>query len=203
MQGMIQAVLFDYGGVLAEEGFREGLKAIGKRNGLDPDAFFGTVDTLIYETGYLVGAADEAAFWDAVRNRTGIGGSDSELRDEILKRFVLRPEMIAEVDAVRAQCIVVAMLSDQTNWLEELDRSTNLFRHFDRVFNSFRIHKSKRDAAVFREVCGVLGVQPGSTLFVDDNIGHVKRAQGEGLQTILFESIAGFQQQIRTYIPLG
>jgi FMN phosphatase YigB (HAD superfamily) len=26
---MIKAVLFDFGGVLAEEGFREGLKAIG------------------------------------------------------------------------------------------------------------------------------------------------------------------------------
>jgi putative hydrolase of the HAD superfamily len=37
---MIKAVLFDFGGVLAEEGFREGLKAIGVKNGLDPDDFF-------------------------------------------------------------------------------------------------------------------------------------------------------------------
>jgi hypothetical protein len=35
----IQAVLFDYGGVLAEEGFREGLKNIARWHGLDPEAF--------------------------------------------------------------------------------------------------------------------------------------------------------------------
>ncbi len=34
---VIKAVLFDFGGVLAEEGFREGLKSIGRKNGLDPE----------------------------------------------------------------------------------------------------------------------------------------------------------------------
>ena len=32
--------LFDYGGVLAEEGFTEGLKAIAFKNGIDQDDFF-------------------------------------------------------------------------------------------------------------------------------------------------------------------
>jgi hypothetical protein len=31
---MIRAVVFDFGGVLAEEGFREGLKSITRKNGL-------------------------------------------------------------------------------------------------------------------------------------------------------------------------
>jgi putative hydrolase of the HAD superfamily len=37
---MINAVVFDFGGVLAEEGFMEGLKAIARKNGLNPDEFF-------------------------------------------------------------------------------------------------------------------------------------------------------------------
>ena len=32
----IQAVLFDFGGVIAEEGFRKGLSYIALLNGLDP-----------------------------------------------------------------------------------------------------------------------------------------------------------------------
>jgi hypothetical protein len=36
---MVKAIVFDFGGVLAEEGFKEGLKAIGKKNELDPDVF--------------------------------------------------------------------------------------------------------------------------------------------------------------------
>ncbi len=196
MQNVIRVVLFDFGGVVAEEGFYQGLLEIGKKNGLDSESFFQAVDALIYETGYLTGRADEAAFWNAVRKRTGIRGTDAGLRKDILKRFVLRPDMLAHADRLRSKGFIVAMLSDQTNWLEEIDLETGLFRHFDRVFNSFRIHKSKRDASVFTDVCSALGVTTEETLFVDDNINHIKRAQGEGLRTIHFVSIDDFDRQV-------
>ena len=196
MLNVIRAVLFDFGGVIADEGFLQGLQAIGRANGLDPDAFFRMVDKLIYETGYLIGKVDEALFWNAVRCKTGVRVTDAELRNEIQKRFVLRPEMLASVDWIRSKGLIVAMLSDQTDWLEEIDQETGLFRHFDRVFNSFRIHKSKRDATVFGDVCAALGVRPEETLFVDDNINHIKRAQGQGLQTIHFVGIDDYKKRV-------
>ena len=52
---MIKTVIFDFGGVLAEEGFREGLLEIARKNGLDTNAFFTEVDSLIEKTGYLTG----------------------------------------------------------------------------------------------------------------------------------------------------
>src|SRR5450756_2758808 len=143
MHEVIKAVLFDFGGVIAGEGFFKGLQAIGRESGLDPDEFFRTVDALIYETGYLIGNADEAFFWNTVRKRTGLRRTDAELRDEIVKRFSPRPEMISSADLLRSKGFIVAMLSDQTNWLDEIDQETGLFRHFDRIFNSYRIHKSK------------------------------------------------------------
>jgi HAD superfamily hydrolase (TIGR01509 family) len=201
MQNLITTVLIDFGGVLAEEGFLEGLRALGRKNGLDPDEFFKTVDALIYETGYLTGRADEAIFWSAVRKRTGIGGTDQDLRAEILDRFVLRPDMLALMDSLRGRGIVVAMLSDQTNWLEEIDRSTSLFSHFDRVFNSYRMKKSKRDASVFDYVCALLEVEPRKALFVDDNINHIARAQERGLRTIHFVSMEDYKNQLKNYFP--
>jgi putative hydrolase of the HAD superfamily len=201
MLNTITTVLIDFGGVLAEEGFLEGLWALGEKNGLDPASFFKTVDSLIYETGYLTGNADEAEFWNAVRKHTGISGDDGNFRAEILERFVLRPDMIAQVDRLRSMGVLVAMLSDQTNWLEEVDRATSLFRHFDRVFNSFRMHKSKRDASVFGDVCAQLGAEPGRVLFVDDNIDHIARAQGQGLRTIRFVTMEDFNNQLKRYFP--
>jgi putative hydrolase of the HAD superfamily len=200
MQKVIKAILFDFGGVIAEEGFWNGLRVIGMENGIDPDEFFRMVDALIYETGYLIGNTDEALFWNTVRSKTGIHGTDAELRNEILKRFVLRPGMIASVDLLRSKGLIVAMLSDQTNWLDLLDRQTELFHHFDTIFNSFRLHKSKRDASVFKDVCAALGVQTGETLFVDDNINHIERAQGQGLKTIHFTGIDEYKRQIRNLI---
>jgi HAD superfamily hydrolase (TIGR01509 family) len=197
---MLKALLFDFGGVLAEEGFREGLKAIGEKNGLDPDRFFSLADTLIFDTGYLTGRAGEAAYWDALRERTGITGSNEELREDILKRFILRPGMVAAVDRLRSQGFMVAMLSDQTNWLDELDRETTLSRHFDKVFNSFKLHKSKRDASVFRDVCGALGVKTGEALFIDDNIDHIRRAADAGLHTIHFTSLDDFEKRLTCFV---
>ena len=193
---MLKALLFDFGGVLAEEGFREGLKAIARKNRLDPNRFFPLADTLIFDTRYLTGGADEAVYWNELRKKTGIAGSDRELRQEVLKRFILRPGMIAVVDRLKAQGFLVAMLSDQTNWLDELDRETSLSGHFDRVFNSFTLHKSKRDASVFRDVCDALGVEPGEALFVDDNMNHIQRAAGAGLHTIRFTTFGDFEKKL-------
>lgn len=196
MQNEIKAILFDFGGVIAEEGFWKGLRAIATGNGIDPDKFFMTVDALIYETGYLIGNTDEASFWNAVRSKTGIYGTDAELRNEILKRFNLRTDMISSVDLLRSKEFIVAMLSDQTNWLDEIDRQTALFNHFDAIFNSYHRHKSKRDSSVFGDVCSALGVQAYETLFVDDNINHIERAQGQGLQTIHFVSNSDYGERI-------
>ncbi len=197
----ITTILIDFGGVIAEEGFRDGLRAIGSRSGLDPEVFFKTVDGLIFETGYLLGTADEAAFWNAVRSRTGISDDDEALRREILDRFTPRPEMLSIVDRLRCRGITVAMLSDQTDWLEELDRTAGLYRHFDRVFNSFRTGKSKRDASVFTDVCRELGVEPRHALFVDDNGKHIERARSRGLQTIHFTGIGDFKCRLATLLP--
>lgn len=197
---IIKAVLFDFGGVIAEEGFFEGLQAIGKQNGLDPKVFFTVVDSLIYETGYLIGTAGEPEFWNAVRSRTGITGDDESLKEEILQRFVIRPDMLLAADSLRNRGVRVAMLSDQTNWLDEIDERTLLFRHFDRVFNSYHIHKSKRDASVFADVCSALDTLHEQALFIDDNINHIIRAQHQGLQTIHFTTRDDFKKQLQDYL---
>lgn len=196
----IRTVLLDFGGVVAEEGFHAGLLVIGAKNGLEPDRFFRDVERIIMESGYLTGQATEGAFWDAVRKETGITGSDQELRQEILRRFALRPAILDAADRLRRDGFTVAMLSDQTNWLEEIDSRTGLFKHFERVFNSYRSHKSKRDASVFIDVCEALGEEPANVLFVDDNTGHIERAAARGLQVHHFTTTDAF---LRTMEQLG
>jgi putative hydrolase of the HAD superfamily len=199
---MIKAVVFDFGGVLAEEGFRGGLKAIGKKNGLDPDGFYAVASELVYQTGYVTGMAVESEFWKAVREKTGIGGLDEELRSEILQRFVLRSGMLEYVEKLRASGFVTAILSDQTNWLDEIDEKTPLFSRFDYVFNSFKLKKGKRDASVFRDICSTMALRPDEVLFIDDNVDNVKRALGAGLNAFHFMDIGSFQSKISAFIEI-
>lgn len=192
----IKGVILDYGGVLAEEGFRLGLKAIGEANGLSPEVFFKMAAEAVYECGYVVGATDEHIYWDLLRRKTGIKGSDEQFRKEILDRFVLRDWMIQTVRKLKERGLNIAILSDQTQWLDELDARDGFFREFDAVFNSFHLGKGKNDPEVFSEVAAELGMKPAQLLFVDDNPGHIERARSRGLNAILFTDKNSFLAKI-------
>jgi putative hydrolase of the HAD superfamily len=193
---MLKTILFDFGGVIAEEGFRDGLMEIATRNRLDPGKFYRIGDELIYQSGYLTGNAGEADYWAGLRAKTGIRGSDGELREVILSRFIVRPNMLACVDFLRSKGFSAVMLSDQTNWLDEINRREDLFRHFDSVYNSIHTHWSKRDESTFTKICAILGVKPEESVFIDDNKRHIQRAASAGLLTIHFTSRNDFEKQL-------
>jgi putative hydrolase of the HAD superfamily len=200
---MIRVVLFDFGGVLAAEGFREGLKAIARRHGRDPEPFFETGRDLVYSTGYATGNAGEAEYWEALRMATGISLPDEELREEILGRFILNPEMMNVVQELKREGYAVGILSDQTNWLEELDRKYRFLRHFDPVFNSFHLHKSKKDPTLFEEVSKAMGRNPEEVLFIDDSEEHVGRASSRGLKCIHFRGMEQFRRDLDRILDQG
>lgn len=194
----ISTILFDYGGVLAEEGFRDGLLEIARSSGLRDQQFFDMAADSVYETGYVTGDASEGYFWDVVRKRSGIGMSDEVMRKHIISRFVLRPEMLSLVKLLRQKRFKVMVLSDQTNWLKELDERDGFFREFDQVFNSYDLGKGKKDVTLFSDILNKLGVEPQHVLFVDDNAGHTNRAQTVGLKTITFKDVPSLLDELRS-----
>ncbi len=184
----ITTILFDYGGVLAEEGFTLGLEVMARENRLDPAEFFRTGAEAIYSCGYVTGKATEQAYWELLRSRTGIKGEDRALTETILSHFILRPRMLGAVRALRKQGLNPVILSDQTDWLDRLNARQPFFQEFSRVFNSFHLGKTKREPSLFTDVLATLKVEPGQALFVDDNPGHIARAAALGLKTHLFLS---------------
>ncbi len=192
----ITAIFFDFGGVIADEGFKQGLMAIGSRLNLEPRKFFEIAEDAIYETGYVVGRVLEADYWSDVRQKTGVTISDLDMRMEILSRFKLRPWMLRTVDTLRLKGYFVALLSDQTNWLDELDARSHFCGRFDAVFNSYYLGKGKKDVSIFSDVASVLGIVPESCLFIDDNPGNIVRASSLTYKTILFSSREFFFQEL-------
>jgi len=197
----VEAIIFDFGGVLAEEGFRNGLFAIARRNGLEPESFARTGFELVYDVGYVLGRADERTFWRALRERTRISDPDSTLRYDILSHFRLRPWMLDLVRELKQNGMCLAILSDQTNWLDELDGRDDFFRWFDHVFNSYHQGKSKKEISLFKDVLSYIGVHAGQALFVDDHESHIKRAEAIGLNTILYLDRERFEADLALFCP--
>jgi putative hydrolase of the HAD superfamily len=185
-QGPIRAVVFDFGGVLVEEGFREGLYDLARQQGLDPQAVHQAASDAIYESGYILGQGSVEEFWQILQSKTGIAGDLNSLFLAIAARFAVRPRMFAMVRALRGRGYLTAILSDQTDWLERLDEALHFFQDFDRVYNSFHLSKGKRDATVFADVAKDLGLAPEQIVFIDDDPGNVERARSRGLKALLF-----------------
>lgn len=180
----IKAILFDYGGVLAEEGFRNGLLAIAREQALDVDTMPFDAMQAVYDSGYVLGHGDVHDFWALLRQRTGLQGDDELLTQRILDGFVLRPWMIALARQLREQGYRTGILSDQTNWLDWLNARDHFYDAFDVIFNSYTMGKGKRDPGLFDEIAQRLGLSASEVLFVDDSEENIQRAKTAGWQTI-------------------
>ena len=195
----IKAIMFDFGGVLAEEGFKNGLMVIARGKGLSPEAFFESAAAAVYDSGYVLGKADESAYWNMVKEKTGIDGTDEELRCEILEHFQLRPWMFQVVRRLRQHGYIVGILSDQSQWLDDLDRQYEFFKEFDFVFNSYHLGKGKKDPTLFDDIAAKLRANGSEILFIDDNEGNIERAQSKGWNTIRYRNREDFLSEMEEF----
>ena len=196
----ISVVLFDYGGVLADEGFRNGLVALAKEQDLDVAAMPAEGTKAVYDSGFVLGRGTAADFWALMRERTGLKGDDDVLTDRILSGFVLRPWIIEQVQQLHEQGYVTGILSDQTDWLDSLNKKDHFFDAFDQVFNSYYRGKGKQDSSLFTDVATELGMSPGEILFVDDDAGNVARARDMGMQSLQFVDKESFLPELKQRI---
>ena len=196
----IKAVLLDFGGVLAEEGFSKGLMAIAQEQNLDVDSMPIAAMNAVYDSGFVLGRGTASDFWTLLRERTGLDGDEDILTRRILDGFVVRPWMIELVRRLRDQGYITGILSDQTDWLDRLDEKYRFKGEFDHIFNSYYLGKGKQDPSLFAEIAAVLVLPPSAILFVDDNAGNVARADDEGFRVIHYVDRVSFTEQLSSFL---
>ena len=187
MNRQIRAVYFDLGGVYYTEGFREGLFAIARKHDLIEEEFYQTATEVIFNTGYVQGKVSETKFWEQLAKDAGIDESLITEREIILAAFKPLPGMPELAARVREK-IPIGLLTDQCNWLYELDDRDNLLTAFDTVVNSYEEGYTKRDMEIFRIACERLALLPGELAFFDDNPDNIDRANEFGIRAFLFEN---------------
>ncbi len=182
----IRAVLFDYGGVIAEEGFYNGLIDLAEKQSLNVHSMPEEGMKAVYDSGFVLGHGTAADFWALLRKRTGLEGDDDFLTDLIINGFQIRHWVVELVRRLRSKGYVVGILSDQTHWLNELDSRDHFYHEFDHIYNSYDLGKGKRDPSLFTDVVNDLKLQPAEVLFIDDSEKNVQTAREMGLRAILY-----------------
>ena len=199
-QPSMRAVLLDFGGVVADEGFREGLTYLARHHGQDPERILAQAMDAVYASGYVTGSGSEAEFWRRLGELTGLWVDPLEGENAVLSRFRIRPWMLSWVRRLRQAGLVVGLLTDQTDWLERLDRREAFLKEFDRVYNSYWLGKGKRDPTLFDDVLADLGLQPGQVLFVDDSPANGERAGSRGLRVLSSGEQEAIEEALRTVL---
>jgi len=193
--GPLQAVIFDYGGVLRGDG-REEWDLVDATTGLPPGslwtAWHDIPEYRLARQGTLDGAAFRAATHrvlvpvagDASRAEAALAALEAHLAG-------LPPVdagMRALVERLRAAGRVkLGLLSNANRGWTERFRARGVADLFDDVVVSADVGLAKPDPAVFRLAADRLGVAPQACLMIDDQPKHLPGAEAAGMRTQLFE----------------
>jgi putative hydrolase of the HAD superfamily len=190
----VQAVIFDYGGVLRNDG-REMWTAADATAGLPPGTLWAAWHDIPEYRLSREGVIDRLEFRAAMHRALIPIAGDAEQADAALAALETRlaslphidAEMRALVERLRAgNRVKLGMLSNaDRGWTERLRARGG--RLFDDVVASGDVGVAKPDPAIFRLAAKRLGVDPDACLMIDDQAQHVDGARAAGLRAHLHE----------------
>ena len=205
----IQAIVFDYGGVLSlfqdDRSWNAILDVLGVTGETARPVFW------LHRHAYDRGDIDGQEFWSRVANDLGVEidpsrvatltGLDSmswsRLNTALLAWALVLP------DAGRRIGICSNMPSELTEDLLERRHWLNRFEH---VVASCRIGVNKPDPGIFTRVIDLFGLPADTIVFIDDSQQNVDGARAVGIQSILFRTnseLARDLMRLDSSLPAG
>jgi putative hydrolase of the HAD superfamily len=199
----IEAVIFDYGGVLTTApfaGLAEHENAMGYPAGSLRTLLFGEPspadmsdpgdsgisDWHLLETGQIELSEFHRRLVE--RSEQVLGSRlDLGLYGKFLRTLVIGIHwmVVHKARELREQGYRIAILTNNIREWGQAWRATIPLDIFDEVVDSCEVGLRKPDPAIFRLTCDRLGVAPEVAVFLDDSRGHVEAARSIGLHGIV------------------
>jgi len=196
--GKVQALIFDYGGVLMRTADPAPRQELEQRFGLPP----GGASRLVFGSPCWdeaqLGRIDSVEFWTDVGQRLELeAGKLEEFRRAFWDGDRLDEELIALIRYLRGAGYHTALLSNNPASLDQRVQELGIGDAFDVVVISGREGLMKPDRAIFERTLASIGVPAEQTVFVDDAQVHVAAARQVGLQATCFRGLAPLRRWLR------
>lgn len=194
---MIQAVIFDWGGVLVRTTDPGPRLAWDARLGLAA----GSIHRLVFESGdwrrAQLGQISEDEVWSNLGARLNLAPEAlAELRRDFWAGDQLDAGLVAFIHDLRPR-FKTALLSNFPASLRALLTQCNVMEVFDAIVISGEVGTVKPDARIYPLAAGRLGVPIGECLFVDDLPENVAGARAAGMQTLHFAPVDAARAELR------
>lgn len=189
----IDTVIFDYGGVVADDYCEPATTELSRLLGVDPAG----IEPLISEASahgaaYRIGNISTVQFWESVRRLAGTGPFSVDQAQLLWQRtYAPNIQMLALLAELKAQAAVfVAIFSNMdTKRLAYTKSLVDWVPYVHRFVSSCETHQLKPAPGAFEaalRACNRIH-EPGRVLFVDDRSAHVVAAERMGLQGYHFK----------------
>ncbi len=193
---MIEAVIWDFGGVFTSSPF-EAFARYERERGLPADVIRKINSTNPLENAW---ARFERAEFDLAAFDAAFTAEAAQMGHHIPGRDVIallagdfRPEVIAALKRVKAGyktgCITNNVPANQTGSSEgRAFYAREIMELFDHVIESAKTGIRKPNPRIYEMMCEALGVEPAACVYLDDLGMNLKPAKAMGMTTIKVES---------------
>lgn len=196
----INAVIFDWGGVLIEDPAPALFKYCAKAFGVNVEQYVAAFDICIND--FQTGAVTEKQFWANMAKHLSVPmpKKDSLWTEAFIAAYKPRQEMFSLAGRLRKTGCKTAILSNTEMPVVQIINKQK-YDSFDVTVLSCLEGMAKPGREIYDFTLNRLGVSARQALFIDDKPENVDGAKRAGLQTIFFETIEKFKKDIADLFP--
>lgn len=202
MTGLVQAVIFDFGGVLMRTGDPAGRREWEVRLGLPAGALERAVHGSDLWLKTQSGLVSPEQYWAQTAAMLGVAASDIPLLlHDYFRDDHLDPDLMRLIATLRQAGYKVGLLSNDALTLEaRLRDDLAIYNDFDAVIISAEIGVMKPDERAYLAMTQALGVKPTEAVFIDDNAANIDGAHRAGLWAIRYEAEMDVRAALAPYL---
>ncbi|MCB9100684.1 MAG: HAD family phosphatase [Anaerolineales bacterium] len=186
---MIEAVIFDVGGVLIRTQSRAGRETWAKKLGLDAWDFEHLVFNSDSGRQAQLGQKSYQSHWQWLGEHFRLDPADlAHMRRDFFAGDEMNHDLVAHIQRLRQAGYRTGLLSNYADDARPL--WTNVYPfidYFDGVVISSEVGLMKPDPKIYYLAADSIEVSPAEALFIDDFIENIEGARQVGMQTIHFK----------------
>jgi putative hydrolase of the HAD superfamily len=195
----VQAVLFDYGGVVGRLD-RQEMARLEDKYGLPEGGFWHALFEIPAWHEVEVGRSSEREWLRAALDKLYelAGRPIPAIRQDWHHIWKGIDEEVVSLARKLRSRYKVGMISNATKNLEDiLENHHGIINLFDVVINSARVGVAKPDARIYHLAAERLGVPVSACVFTDDLAQNIEGARAAGMQAFPFQGAADMERQLR------
>jgi len=196
----INAVIFDWGGVLIEDPAPALFKYCANTLGVSVERYIIAFDICIND--FQTGAVTEQQFWTNMAQHLNatMPKTDSLWTEAFMVAYKPRQEMVTLVSNLRkAGCKTAIISNTEMPVVKIIDKQ--ICDYMDVTVLSCLEGTAKPGRKIYDLALARLNVPARQALFIDDKPENIDGAKQAGLQTILFKTIEKFKKEIAGFFP--